>query len=331
MRLSRPIVFLLLFLGALGLAACGGQPSSPSSAPADVVLHGVILGGSAGGGAAAFSGGNAGGGPILVTVQGTAITTTVGDDGSFTLRGLPTGNFTLVFTQGGVTLGTATFGEVMPNQEITVTIEVTPSGVTVVEERRTGIGHGDIEIEGLVQQVIELNPVGDSRFLIDGREVVARPGQTAIREGNTAKTVNDVLVGRQVHVKGTFMDPVRGVTPVLASEIKLQELEASPSPSPDPSPRPSPSPESKCFAPGANAEVEGKITAKGGADITVAQQGKGDFQCFVGAGTPIRKGNTSYTFDQLQTGWRVHVSGTGLGQSGNVCLVQASEVKVQQN
>ena len=323
MRTSRPIAFILLTLGALGLAACG-SPSS-SSPPADVVLHGMILGGSAGGGATAFSGGAAGADPIIVTVQGTPITTTVGDDGSFTLRGLPTGSFTLVFTQGGVTLGTATFGEVMPNQEITVTIEVTPSGVTVVEERRTGIGHGDIEIEGLVQQILELDPVGDSRFLIDGREVVARPGQTAIREGNTAKTVNDVLVGRQVHVKGTFMDPVRGVTPVLASEIKLQGPAASPSP------EPSASPVSKCFAPGANAEVEGKIVAKGGADITVEQQGKGDFQCFVSAGTPIRKGNTTYTFDQLQTGWRVHVKGTGLGESGNVCLVQASEVKVQQD
>jgi len=284
------------------------------------------MGGSAGGGAAAFSG-TAGGEPIIVTVQGTSITTTVGDDGSFTLRGLPTGSFTLVFTQGAVTLGTATFAEVKPNQEITVTIEVTPSGVSVVEERRTGIGHGDTEIEGLVQQVLELDPVGDSRFLIDGKEVVARPGQTAIREGNTARTVNDVVVGRQVHVKGTFMDPVGGVTPVLASEIMLQEPEVAPSPSPEPTP----SPESKCFAPGAKAEVEGKITAKGGGDITIAQQGKGDFQCFVGAGTPIRKGNTTYTFDQLQPGWRVHVSGTGLGESGDLCLVQASEVKVQQN
>jgi len=155
--------------------------------------------------------------------------------------------------------------------------------------------------------------------------VVARPGQTAIREGNTARTVNDVVVGRQVHVKGTFMDPVGGVTPVLASEIMLQEPEVAPSP------EPTPSPESKCFAPGAKAEVEGKITAKGGGDITIAQQGKGDFQCFVGAGTPIRKGNTTYTFDQLQPGWRVHVSGTGLGESGDLCLVQASEVKVQQN
>jgi hypothetical protein len=265
----------------------------------------------------------AGAGPIVVTVQGTSITTTVGDDGMFTLRGLPTGSFTLVFTQDGATLGTATFAQVMPNQQITITIELTPSGVVVVEEKRTGIGHGDIEIEGQVEQVLVLDPVGDSRFLINGKTVVARPGQTAIREGNTARTVNEVTVGRQVHVKGTFMEPERGVTPVLASEIKLQEPEASPGPSP--------SPESKCFAPGAKAEVEGKITAKGGGDITIAQQGKGDFQCFVGAATPIRKGNTTYTFAELQTGWRVHVKGTGLGAVGELCQVQANEIMVQQN
>jgi hypothetical protein len=308
----------MLILGALALAACG-SPSSPSPSAQDVILHGVVLGGSAGG-ASALSG-NAGGTPIVVTVQGTAITTTVADDGSFTLRGLPTGSFTLVFTQGGVTLGTASFAQVMPNQEITITIEVTGSGVVVVAEQRTGIGHGDIEVEGNVEQVLVLDPAGDSRFVINGKTVVARPGQTAIREGNTARTVSDVTVGRQVHVKGTFMAPENGVTPVLASEIMLQ----------GPSPEPSPSPGNTCFAPGANAEVEGKITAKGGGDITVAQQGKGDYQCFVGGGTRIRKGNTTYTFADLKTGWRVHVKGTGLGQSGSLCQVQADEIMVQQN
>jgi hypothetical protein len=319
---SRPIVFFLLILGALALAACG-RPSSPSPSAQDVILHGVVLGGSAGGASALSD--NAGGTPIVVTVQGTAITTTVADDGSFTLRGLPTGSFTLVFTQGGVTLGTASFAQVMPNQEITITIEVTGSGVVVVAEQRTGIGHGDIEVEGNVEQVLVLDPVGDSRFVINGKTVVARPGQTAIREGNTARTVSDVTVGRQVHVKGTFMAPENGVTPVLASEIMLQGPAASPSP------EPSPSPGNTCFAPGANAEVEGKITAKGGGDITVAQQGKGDYQCFVGGGTRIRKGNTTYTFADLKTGWRVHVKGAGLGQSGSLCQVQADEIMVQQN
>jgi len=45
----------------------------------------------------------------------------------------------------------------------------------------------------------------------------------------------------------------------------------------------------------------------------------------------IRKGNTTYTVAQLQPGWRVHVSGTGLGDSGGTCRVAADEVKVQQN
>jgi hypothetical protein len=35
---------------------------------------------------------------------------------------------------------------------------------------------------------------------------VARPGQTAIREGNTARTIGDVQVDRQVHVKGTMIN-----------------------------------------------------------------------------------------------------------------------------
>ena len=49
--------------------------------------------------------------------------------------------------------------------------------------------------------------------------MIARPGVTAIREGITRKTVEDVKVGRQVHVKGTT---VEGSTMVLAFEIMLQ-------------------------------------------------------------------------------------------------------------
>ena len=48
------------------------------------------------------------------------------------------------------------------------------------------------------------------------RRLVARPGETAIREGNKARTVADVTVGHQVHVKGVWLpaeasrQPVRG-------------------------------------------------------------------------------------------------------------------------
>ena len=63
-------------------------------------------------------------------------------------------------------------------------------------------GHGDVEIEGLVSAVLLLDPVGESRFTIDGKTVVARPGETAIREGNQARTASDVTVGHQVHIDG---------------------------------------------------------------------------------------------------------------------------------
>ena len=86
---------------------------------------------------------------------------------------------------------------------------------------------------------------------------------------------------------------------------------------------------SKCFAAGDKAEVEGHISAKGSKDITVAQQGKGDYLCQVSATTRIRHGNATFVFADLKIGDHVHVSGTGLGLSGGVCRVAASEVKIQ--
>jgi hypothetical protein len=162
----------------------------------------------------------AAGDPIEVHVQSDPdIKTTVGADGSFTLRGLPEGSFTLVFTQGGVVVGTLTFQEVAPNQQITINVQLVDSEIVLVDEDRRGIGHAGVELEGPVQNVIILDPAADSRFVIAGRSVIARPGVTAIREGNTRKTVEDVTVGKQVHVKGTTLETS---TDVLAYEIKLQ-------------------------------------------------------------------------------------------------------------
>ena len=96
-----------------------------------------------------------------------------------------------------------------------------------------------------------------------------------------------------------------------------------------------PSPSPQACPTGPNAQVEGKIssvsaTARGGGSITVFQQGQGDFVCLISPSTTIRKGNTRYTPDQLQAGWRVHVSGQGMGAAaGGACQVAAEEIKVQ--
>ncbi len=212
--------FLALLFAAcamLMLAGCGsggGSSDSPTVEKSAVVI----------GKLAAVKSGLmtvAAGDPITVYVlSDPEIKTTVGADGTFTLRGLPAGSFTLVFMQGTTEVGRLVFDEVAANQQITITVQVVSTGeVVLVDEDRRGIGDAGVELEGPVQNVVVLNPAADSRFVIKDRSVVARPGVTAIREGNTRKTVNDVTVGKQVHVKGTT---VKDSTDVLAFEIMLQ-------------------------------------------------------------------------------------------------------------
>jgi hypothetical protein len=299
------------------LTSCGGNPAGPDGE--GVVLRGTVQG--ADGLRAASFGAKAAAATVTVSVvENPSISTTVAGDGSFTLRGLPEGGFTLVFKNGATELGRLSFTEVNANQEITVTVQVSDAGVLLLDQRRNGIGHGDVEIEGLVGQVIA-PAAGESRFVINGRTVVAKPGVTAVREGNRSRNIEDITEGRRVHVKGVWLPAEGSTQPVLAHEIKLQGDEADDDDGQAPS--------GKCAA-GQKVQVEGLISGKSGSTITVNQQGKGLFACEVG-GARIRKGNTTYTVDQLQSGWRVHVSGSALGESSGVCRVAADEVKVQQN
>lgn len=222
--LQQTFGVMMAALGLMFLAGCGGGSSGPDtaqSAKTAVVVGKVVL-------QSAVKAGEpmatlAEGDPIVVSVQDSdpLITTTVGADGSFTLRGLPEGSFTLVFMQGTTSLGTLTFREVAANQQITINVQLVDTEIVLLDEDRRGIGHAGVELQGLVENVIGLNagPLSESTFVIAGRTVIARPGVTAIREGITRRTVEDVTVGKQVHVKGTTLE---GSASVLAYEIKLQ-------------------------------------------------------------------------------------------------------------
>jgi hypothetical protein len=328
MRQARLVFASILTVAAFVLAACGDNPASSSGD--GIVLRGTVVGASAAGASALSIGtANATADVVTVTVQeNPAITTTVGADGTFTLRGLPEGGFHLVFSSGGLILGTLAFTEVKPNQEITVTVQVSGSTVTLLEDRRNGIGHGDVEIEGLVSAVLLLDPVGDSRFTIDGKTVVARPGETAIREGNTARTVSDVTVGLQVHVKGVWLPQDAAGQAVLAHEIKLQEDDED-----------GPDADKTCMISGgrvgAGIELEGGVVSGGFASFLMRVQGSrssGNVQVDAG-GASFKcngsKGTVAECQASVKEGAKVHVSGTLLSCDLSSAAAQASKVMVQ--
>jgi hypothetical protein len=329
MRQARLVFVSVFSVAAFVLAACGGNPAASSGD--GVVLRGTVVGASPTG-ASALSAGAATAMPAVVTVtvqENGAITTTVGADGSFTLRGLPEGGFTLVFSSGGTTLGTLSFTEVKPNQEITVTVQVSGTTVTLLEDRRNGIGHGDIEIEGKVTAVLALDPTGDSRFTIDGKTVVARPGETAIREGNTARTVSDVIVGHQVHVKGVWLPAEASGQPVLAHEIKLQDADDEDGPDVD----------ATCMISGGRVgegiELEGSVQSGGFASFLMRVQGNrssGNVQVEAG-GASFKcngsKGTAAECQASVKEGAKVHVSGTLTSCDLSSASAQASRVMVQ--
>lgn len=329
MRQARLVFASILTVAAFVLAACGGNPASSSGD--GIVLRGTVVGAFPAG-ASALSVGTATATAEVVTVtvqENPAITTTVGADGSFTLRGLPEGGFHLVFSSGGVSLGTLAFSEVKPNQEITVTVQVTGSTVTLLEDRRNGIGHGDVEIEGQVTTAV-LNAVGDSRFTIAGKTVVARPGETAIREGNTARTVADVKVGHQVHVKGVWLPQDASGQPVLAHEIKLQDADDEDGPDVD----------KTCMISGGRVgdgiELEGSVVSGGFASFLMKVQGNrssGNVQVDTDGATTFKcngsKGTAAECQASVKAGAKVHVSGTLTSCDLLNAAAQASKVMVQ--
>lgn len=330
MRLKRYRFVAVIAVLAFRLVACSGNPAGPSAE--GVTVEGTVVAGTFG---ASSAGRTAAAVLTVVVAENPAMTATIGADGRFTLRGLPEGAFTLIFLSDGIEIGRLDFSEVKPNQALTVTVSVSGTTVILVEERRNGIGHGDLEIEGRVDQILVVNTAGDSKFVIDGRTVIARPGQTAIREGNRARVVGEITLGRQVHVKGEWLAASVGtaVQEVLAREIKLQGAETAPVP---PAPQPG---GQTCMISGGRAgsgiELEGRVASGGLPTFLMNVNGNrasGPVSVQATAGA-VRCNGPSTTptecLARLTGGARIHVRGTLTACSATVASVAADEVKIQ--
>jgi len=149
--------------------------------------------------------------------------------GRFTLRGLPD-DFYLVFVDDttGEGVGDMEFDGVRPNQELDILVALSEEGddVVLLDEKRTGIDHDDLEFVGSAE-IVEIgdNPM-DGGLYVNEYYVESRAGQTSIRKGNRSLTLDDIPDGAQVKVRGILEDEmVDGRPLVFAQEIKLQDEE----------------------------------------------------------------------------------------------------------
>jgi hypothetical protein len=244
--------FLLTWIAVVAAVAtvgCGGSsPSSPSAGGAGVEVQGVVLGEASG--VVASSGAHASSAPaqkIVVTVQGTTITAEVEANGTFVLKGIPSGNFTLVFTVNGEVIGTIEV-TAPDGAEVKVTVQVKNKALVVIEVKIETLQPGaspspsTCAISGGKQgQGIELEgtkatgPWDDFTMQVNGERgralvAVKSSAGTSIRCIGGAKTDSveacKALLTQgtpKVHVRGTLTacDPTSAT--VTATEVKVQK------------------------------------------------------------------------------------------------------------
>jgi hypothetical protein len=224
------------------LSCGGGGPSSPSGAGVDV--QGVVLSGASA--VVAFSGSQpaAKAQKVTVTVEGTTITAEVGADGTFVLKGVPSGDFTLVFMVDGVKIGEVPISA-PEGSEVKITVKVEASHVVLVKIRieapdgseapSTCVINGGQKGQGIQLEGTVTSGAWDlfNMTVNGGRagSVVAvnAAGATYRCVGGSKKDTVDeckALVatgGVKVHVGGTLTECTTTTAQVTATEVKIQK------------------------------------------------------------------------------------------------------------
>ena len=240
----RTLLTWVAVAAAVAAGACGGDsPSSPSGG--GVVVQGVVLGD----GAAVSASSNApvaatSGKKITVKVEGTSITVEVSANGTFELKGIASGTFTLIFLAEGVEIGRVVV-TAEDGSEVKIVVQVKDSALVIIEIKVEGphsesesppspssclvnggkVGAG-IELEGNVSS-------GDYRaFTMSAAGATGLVDVTAANASfrciGNAKTTDaecklSVKSPAKVHVRGTLMTCSAGKAEVTASEVKVQK------------------------------------------------------------------------------------------------------------
>ena len=248
--MNRRVLLVWIAVGAAVIApACGGgSPSSPSGS-GGVAVQGVVLGDGT-----SFTA-SSGAGPssaqaqkITVKVAGTSITAEVAANGTFELKGISSGSFTLIFLVDGVEIGRVVINA-PDGSEVKLVVQVKNSVLVVVEIKvETGgtaaspsptptssacwvnggtVGQG-IELEGDVTE----GTSAAFKMAVNGRAdtpIDVNASSASFRCIGGAKVPTDteckasVKAGAKVHVSGRLESCTTSAAVVTAAEVKVQK------------------------------------------------------------------------------------------------------------
>jgi hypothetical protein len=244
--------FLLAWIAvaaAVIAPACGGgSPSSPSGS-GGVAVQGVVVGDGT-----SFTA-SSGAGPssaqaqkITVTVAGTSITAEVSANGTFELKGIPSGSFTLVFLVDGIKIGEVKISApegsevklvVQVKNSVLVVVEIkVESGGTAASPSPTPTSSACWVNGGTVGQGIELEgdvTAGTStafKMAVNGRAdtpIDVNASSATFRCIGGAKAPTDaeckasIKTLPKVHVSGRLDSCTPSAAVVIASEVKIQK------------------------------------------------------------------------------------------------------------
>lgn len=253
MHRRAPLSWVVVLAALVLAAGCGGSSPSSSSGTGSVGIQGVVLNGAASAAPSAeltaSSGVKAGSGSITVTIEGAGITTTVSANGTFELKGVPAGTFTLIFQKEGVEIGRVVI-TASDGAEVKITVQIQSTTLVVVqlevddkEETESGsgttttpaaciisggkVGSG-IELEGNVSSgayaafVMAVNGERSSGSV----DVSAASASYKCNGGDKlsdSACKATVKAGVKVHVRGTLMTCTTSSAQVTATEVMVQK------------------------------------------------------------------------------------------------------------
>jgi hypothetical protein len=281
------IVTTALVTACSGKATSPAAPSSPSAGPAvaNAAAGTATIAGSVNGGGVTAAFRPTSVGPITVSIAGSSMTTNVDGSGRFTLRNVPSGDQTLVFSSNGVNAQLVIAG-VADHEQIQISVALSGSTAALDENERDE-ANNQAELEG---RLTAINAAART-FVVAGVTVTVPTG-TPVRHGDTAVALSALVVGERVHVHGTKT----AANAMTASEVEVQNEHANPGPGDDPG---------NDGHGGGEAELEGTLSGLSGTCPTVTFK--------VSSATVMTNASTKFedtTCATLSSAGRVEVKGT---------------------